>query len=65
MDKLEIYEFQAKLIEDTLRMVANAFHSKERQTSLDRDVMQSLQMIRNVLSKEIDKEARRFPALNH
>jgi len=54
MKELKIYEFQAKQIEDTLRLVANRLESKNRETSLDRDVMQSWEMIKNVLKEQID-----------
>jgi len=60
MEELTIYEFQAKRIEDTLRMVANTLKSHDKKTSLDRDVMQSWQMIKNVLNKNIDEEVKRF-----
>lgn len=59
MEELEIYEFQAKQIEDTLRLVANLLKSADKETSLDRDVMQSLEMIRNVIKKDINKEVKR------
>lgn len=60
MKKLEIYEFQAKRIEDTLRLVANLLKSHSRETSLDRDIMQSYKMIQNVLSGDIDKPVPRI-----
>lgn len=59
MDELKIYEFQAKHIEDTLRIVANVLKSHSKETSLDRDVMQSWGMIKNVLNKDIDKQVKR------
>jgi len=59
MKELKIYEFQAKQIEDTLRMVANRLKSSPKGTSLDRDIMQSWGMILNVLTHEIDKEVKR------
>ena len=55
MEKLEIYEFQARDIENTLRMVSNVLESSKRETCIERNVMQSLERIRNVLSKDIDK----------
>lgn len=54
MKELRIYEFQAKQIEDTLRLAARILKSKEKKTSFDRDIMQSWQMIRNVLEENID-----------
>ena len=60
MEELKIYEFQAKRIEDTFRMVVNALKSHDKKTSLDRDVMQSWEMIKNVLNKDIEKHVSRF-----
>lgn len=60
MKKLEIYEFQAKRIEDTLRLVANRLKSYNKETSLDRDIVQSWKMIQNVLSGDIDKSVPRM-----
>lgn len=54
MKELKIYEFQAKQIEDTFRLVAITLESKGKTTSLDRDVMQSWEMIKNVLVEKID-----------
>ena len=53
MKELKIYEFQAKQIEDTFRLVAKTLDSKKKTTSLDRDVMQSWEMIKNVLAEKI------------
>jgi predicted transcriptional regulator len=61
MKELTIYEFQAKQIEDTLRMVVNVLKSQARETSLDRDVMQSWEMIKNILVGEKEKTVKRFP----
>jgi hypothetical protein len=60
MKELIIYEFQAKQIKDTLRLVANLLNSRDKETSLDRDVMQSIGMIDNVLAEDIDKPVTRF-----
>ena len=59
MQELSIYEFQAKRIEDTLRLVANTLKSHSKETCLDRDVMQSWEFIKNVLNKDIDKNVNR------
>lgn len=56
MKELKIYEYQAKQIEDTFRLVARTLESKNKITSLDRDIMQSWEMIKNVLSENIDKQ---------
>lgn len=59
MKELRIYEFQAKQIEDTLRIVERVLESKTRKTCLDRDVMQSWKMIQNVISGKIDERVNR------
>ena len=58
MKELKIYEFQAKRIEDTLRIVSNIMNSREKKTCIDRDICQSLQIIKNVLSETIDLPTR-------
>jgi hypothetical protein len=60
MKELIIYEFQAKQIEDTFRLVSNLLDSQNKETSLDRDVIQSWEMIKNVLTGDIDKNVTRF-----
>ena len=55
MEELKIYKFQAESIKRTLNHIAQLFNCHEKITSLDRDVMQDLQTIENVLKKEIDK----------
>lgn len=55
MKELIIYEYQAKQIEDTLRLVANILQSHQKTTSLDRDVMQSWAMIQNVINGKPDE----------
>ena len=52
MKKLIIYEYQAKQIEDTLRIVANILGSRTKETSADRDVMQSIGMIKAVIEEK-------------
>lgn len=59
MEELKIYAYQAKQIEDTLRMVANVLNSHSKECSLDRDVIQSWGMIKNILDKEPDKRVPR------
>lgn len=54
MKELKIYEFQAKQIENTLRLIARTLGSKSKTTSVDRDVMQSWEMIKNVLNEKIN-----------
>ena len=60
MKELKIYEFQAKRIEETFRLVAKSLGSKTKTTSVDRDVMQSWEMIKNVLAGNIDTQVPRF-----
>ncbi len=60
MKELKIYEFQAKQIEDTFRLVARVLNSKSKETSIDRDVMVSWEMIKNVLSEKIDEHVKRM-----
>jgi hypothetical protein len=60
MKKLFIYEFQAKQIEDTFRIVSRTLQSKDKETCLDRDVMVSWEMIQNVIKGDIDKHIERL-----
>jgi len=59
MKELKIYEFQAKQIEDTLRIVARVMESKNKETCLDRDVMVAWQRIKNVLAEQINERVDR------
>lgn len=59
MKELKIYEFQAKQIEDTFRLVARILESQNKETSVDRDVMQSWQYIKNVLDEKINERVPR------
>ena len=52
MDELKIYEYQAKRIEDTFRIISNHFHSQNKQTCLDRDIMWCWKTIQNVIDKK-------------
>lgn len=60
MKELKIYEFQAKQIEDTFRLVARILESQKKITSVDRDIMVSWQMIKNVLEEKIDQHVNRM-----
>lgn len=53
MKELNIYEYQVKHLEDTLRLVANALGSRKEETCLDRQVMKAIKMINEVIT--IDK----------
>jgi len=59
MKKLEIYQFQAAQIEDTFRIVARVQKSTDKLTCLDRDIMVSWKMIKNVLEGNIDEFVKR------
>jgi hypothetical protein len=54
VEELIIHKFEAEQIEDTLRIVANILGSRkiEGQTCADRQVMNSIRMIKRVLAKE-------------
>ena len=57
MEELIIFKYQAKKIEDTLRIVANILGSrnKETETCADRQVLKSIEHIKEVLSKSKTK----------
>lgn len=46
----QLEDWQLKHIEDTLRLVANAFHSSKRETCLDRMIMQSWNWVVDALN---------------
>ncbi len=56
MKELIIYEYQAKQIEDTLRIINNIMNCSKKESSADRQVIKSWEMIKNVLSEEPKKE---------
>lgn len=60
MDELKIYQFQAEQIENTFRLVANLLKSQNKETCLDRDIMQSWQMIKNVIEGKHEKRVPRL-----
>jgi len=60
MKELTIYEFQAKDIEDCLRLCARALGSKDKKTCLDRDVMQAWTTIQNVIAGKKDERVPRL-----
>lgn len=60
MKELKIYEYQAKDIENALRLTANYEKCREKKTCYDRDVMQALEMIRNIINEQPDKQVKRF-----
>jgi len=60
MEELKIYKFQAKLIEDALRLAARTLGSKEKISSMDRDIMQAWKYIQNCLNGKIDERVSRL-----
>jgi len=51
MKELKIHEFEAKQIEDTLRIVANILGNRKKETCADRQIMKSTEMIKRVLAE--------------
>lgn len=60
MDKLMIYRFQLEHLKDTLRVVANTLNSRDLNTCLDRDIMQSIGFVDNALEGDIDRRVNRY-----
>lgn len=60
MEELKIFEFQAKNIENTLRLCANALNAQDRKTCLDRDIMEAWEYIKNVISRQPEKRVKRY-----
>ena len=57
MKELMIYEFQVNKIEDTLRKVNNLLDCDKKETCLDRDVMETIQILKNILSELPDENS--------
>ena len=51
MEELIILKFQVEHLENTLRLVANTLGSRTKETCLDREVMKSIDFVKEVLSK--------------
>jgi hypothetical protein len=47
---VQLEEWQVRVIEDTLRLVANQFNSSKRETCLDRMIMQSWNWVVDALN---------------
>lgn len=60
MKELKIYEYQAKHVRDALQLVSRLLDCKTKETCLDRDVMQAIQMMNSVLEENPDVVANRF-----
>lgn len=54
MKQLKIYEYQAKMIEDTLRKLNNVYNCTELESALGRDFIQSWETIKSVLNETPD-----------
>ncbi len=54
MKELMIYTFQAKHIENALRIVANILGNRKKQTCADRQICKSIEMIKEVLGESVD-----------
>ena len=62
MEKLEIYKDQAESIENALRLASRTLdgENKQSQSCMDRDIIQALGMVRNILNKDIETLVKRF-----
>ena len=59
MEELKIYKYNAETIADALRIAANVLDSRKKITCLDRDIMQSIGIIKNVISGEFKEFVKR------
>ena len=51
MEELKILKYQAEQIEDTFRLIKNAYKvGKKDETCLDRQILKSIEMIKSVLT---------------
>lgn len=60
MKEVILYEYQAKTIENTLRLVSNLLESQSKTTCLDRDIIQSWEFMKNALAEEHTKQVSRM-----
>lgn len=60
MEELKIFEYQAKNIENTLRLCANTLNAHDKKTCLDRDIMEAWETIKNVINKQPEKRVKRY-----
>ena len=61
MEELIILKYQAKEIENTLRLVANTLGSRAKETCLDRQIMRSTEFIKEILAKSKDTALSSLP----
>jgi hypothetical protein len=60
MKELIIYDFQAKDILRTLELASRVLNCKSKETSLDRDIIQSIETLKNVLNETPQTIVSRF-----
>jgi len=60
MKELKIYEYQAKHILDVLELTSRYNKSSKKETCYDRDVVEALGMIKNILDKKPDELVKRY-----
>lgn len=56
MEKIIIYKFQLETIKQALRVTANAYNCRKKESCLDRQVTQAEKYAENALKGDIDKE---------
>ena len=59
MEELVIYEYQAKAIEEALRVVSRLHKSEKKDTCMNRDITYALNTIRNVIDKNPQRTVER------
>lgn len=55
MEEITIYKFQLEAIKEALRVTANSYRMRKKETALDRMVTQAEQYAKNALKGEKDK----------
>ena len=61
MEKVEVYRFQLEAMAEALRVVANAYKCRSRETCLDRMVSQAEIYAQNALDGRIDERVEYQP----
>lgn len=56
MEELVIFKYQAKEIENTLRLVANVLGSRKEETCLDRQIVRSQEFLKEILTKSTEQK---------
>jgi hypothetical protein len=60
MKELIIYEFQAQAILDALKLTARIYDCGSKESCYDRDVMQSIRTMENVLAEKLEERVDRY-----